>query len=324
MRGRRRLRCFGGMTLRAHTAASRLVARRPAGRGPRASWHPVALGWRQRRRRRPQGRSQRAMVGAPAVWAPQFHWHLINRVSSSAQPPVAGRPPFELAVHRVVRVFASTHSTSVRTVAFDATPRPRPVTQIWPVSRRPVPVGRTPVSLLGPPGGAQARAGSVAVQQGQARRPSIVGHTLYPARRRAASPAVARIERASPQRDHEFPLVRYRVVERERVSLPPSVNPHARPARSYRPPEITWRRTAPVETSVSATPPRRDRALSRDLAHAVTASAPAIAPVTVPSSGKAAPVQISDLDPRLVDRLTDDVIRRVERRVRIERERRGL
>jgi hypothetical protein len=34
--------------------------------------------------------------------------------------------------------------------------------------------------------------------------------------------------------------------------------------------------------------------------------------------------QITSLDPRLVDRLTDDVIRRVEQRVRIERERRGL
>jgi hypothetical protein len=33
---------------------------------------------------------------------------------------------------------------------------------------------------------------------------------------------------------------------------------------------------------------------------------------------------MTDLDPRLVDRLTDDVIRRLERRVRIERERRGL
>jgi hypothetical protein len=32
----------------------------------------------------------------------------------------------------------------------------------------------------------------------------------------------------------------------------------------------------------------------------------------------------ADVDPRLLDRLTDDVIRRVERRVRIERERRGL
>jgi hypothetical protein len=36
------------------------------------------------------------------------------------------------------------------------------------------------------------------------------------------------------------------------------------------------------------------------------------------------PARLSDLEPSFVDRLTDDVIRRVERRARIERERRGL
>jgi hypothetical protein len=64
--------------------------------------------------------------------------------------------------------------------------------------------------------------------------------------------------------------------------------------------------------------------MPRDLAHAVSAPASAIPAVMAAGSARAARVQISDLDPRLVDRLTDDVIRRVERRVRIERERRGL
>jgi hypothetical protein len=36
------------------------------------------------------------------------------------------------------------------------------------------------------------------------------------------------------------------------------------------------------------------------------------------------PVRTADFDPGVLDRLADDVIRRVERRVRIERERRGL
>jgi hypothetical protein len=35
-------------------------------------------------------------------------------------------------------------------------------------------------------------------------------------------------------------------------------------------------------------------------------------------------VRLASLDPALVDRLADDVIRRVERRLRIERERRGI
>ncbi|HEV8209501.1 MAG TPA: hypothetical protein VGP77_05245 [Vicinamibacterales bacterium] len=36
------------------------------------------------------------------------------------------------------------------------------------------------------------------------------------------------------------------------------------------------------------------------------------------------PVRPGDFEPGVLDRLADDVIRRVERRVRIERERRGL
>jgi len=40
--------------------------------------------------------------------------------------------------------------------------------------------------------------------------------------------------------------------------------------------------------------------------------------------GGASMVQKTTLDPVLLNRLTDDVIRRVEQRVRIERERRGL
>jgi hypothetical protein len=43
-----------------------------------------------------------------------------------------------------------------------------------------------------------------------------------------------------------------------------------------------------------------------------------------PMSERAAALQITQLDPSFVDRLTDDVIRRVEKRARIERQRRGL
>ncbi|WP_460223190.1 hypothetical protein [Paraburkholderia terrae] len=50
---------------------------------------------------------------------------------------------------------------------------------------------------------------------------------------------------------------------------------------------------------------------------------------TIPGAGSirpepAMPFDIKDVSPGLLDRLTDDVIRRVEQRVRIDRERRGL
>jgi len=43
-----------------------------------------------------------------------------------------------------------------------------------------------------------------------------------------------------------------------------------------------------------------------------------------PPRPAAAPLQMKDFDSALLDRLTDDVIRRMARRARIERERRGL
>jgi hypothetical protein len=47
-------------------------------------------------------------------------------------------------------------------------------------------------------------------------------------------------------------------------------------------------------------------------------------PVSLQPTPIAGSVKLADIDPRLLDRLTDNVIRRVERHVRIERERRGL
>jgi hypothetical protein len=45
---------------------------------------------------------------------------------------------------------------------------------------------------------------------------------------------------------------------------------------------------------------------------------------TATPSGRAPGMQTEKIDPRVLDQLTDNVIRQVERRIRIERERRGL
>jgi hypothetical protein len=94
--------------------------------------------------------------------------------------------------------------------------------------------------------------------------------------------------------------------------------------RQHRAADIVWRdvakapsvssasssRVVPIEASVARPSPRASSVQS------VTASEP--------SQARAAAVRMTDFEPGLLDRLTDDVIRRVERRVRIERERRGL
>jgi len=123
-----------------------------------------------------------------------------------------------------------------------------------------------------------------------------------------------------------FPLELIR--RRQRVG--PSATTRARDeARSsngatVRSPGLVWRTHAAHENSVANRRPGGQPTFG------------SVASPTQPASARVAPAQLAQtpaaklavrlasLDPALVDRLADDVIRRVERRVRIERERRGI
>ena len=87
--------------------------------------------------------------------------------------------------------------------------------------------------------------------------------------------------------------------------------------------QMTWRAAASLKSADIELfgPPRATRsgaveASVVDGTRSVTSSTQA--------ANASSPVQMKDLDPRTIDRLADDVIRRVERRARIERERRGV
>jgi hypothetical protein len=85
---------------------------------------------------------------------------------------------------------------------------------------------------------------------------------------------------------------------------------------------MTWR-TSPLgstaaghrASAVEQVPPRPPAPASGPTASALPAEPRAHRQVVLPAAA---------VDARLLDQLTDDVIRRVERRIRIERERRGL
>ncbi|HEU4870844.1 MAG TPA: hypothetical protein VFT08_08345 [Pyrinomonadaceae bacterium] len=91
--------------------------------------------------------------------------------------------------------------------------------------------------------------------------------------------------------------------------------------QSERPEELVWRRVPPP-------------VISEDVRHANISESSQQQPVrTVDETpvqqfstplGRTTQTQITKIDPGLLDRLTDDVIRRVEKRARIERQRRGL
>jgi hypothetical protein len=84
--------------------------------------------------------------------------------------------------------------------------------------------------------------------------------------------------------------------------------------------ELVWRR-GQLPTVVAENDRRQDRTGWSDPVRS-SAQAAAVAASEVVELGKSQPA--ARLDPALLERLTDDVIRRVEQRLRIERQRRGL
>lgn len=88
---------------------------------------------------------------------------------------------------------------------------------------------------------------------------------------------------------------------------------------------LIWR-AAPTDQPTPREEIQDDMRMSASESLPATASARATTPatVTVTASQARDAVRANLLDPAMADRLADDVIRRVEKRIRIERERRGL
>ena len=87
--------------------------------------------------------------------------------------------------------------------------------------------------------------------------------------------------------------------------------------------ELVWRRSQPRTTVIEDVPGVNVLQTTQQQ----TVRTPAVSThvqSTAASSNQTTPQQITKLDPGLIDRLTDDVIRRVEKRALVERQRRGL
>jgi hypothetical protein len=90
-----------------------------------------------------------------------------------------------------------------------------------------------------------------------------------------------------------------------------------------RPEELVWRRVIRPTTEVAEAEHRPEVAASVQRSALRSFESQEPAKISAPIERLTA-AQIVSLDPSFVDRLTDDVIRRVEKRAQIERQRRGL
>jgi hypothetical protein len=89
------------------------------------------------------------------------------------------------------------------------------------------------------------------------------------------------------------------------------------------PEELVWRRVTPIATEVAEAESRQEVSASVERPALRTFQSLEPAKTSAPTERSTA-AQIISLDPGFLDRLTDDVIRRVEKRAQIERQRRGL
>jgi len=307
------------LRLRACHAARKFVRRR-ASRSRRCPWRPIALRWRRGPAVATSGRE--AMRGRVGMDAMQMHVHLsfahpaIAMGGMRAPPASRVSAPARFAMREVETAPAPSLSSHMARAHANVVQTHR-VIQAY---RVPV-IGRasSPVASQRPrPTAMQPDAGTrvAAALRAQAVPP------LAPLRRAGASPsrygdmnphavaprttALRAIPRAAPAMHGATP------------SAP--VSPHA----MVRQPELVWRAPAAASTAPDARPVATARTPSAAID--ATSPRPASAGIEAPVDAARvhAAVRAQVLDPALAERLADDVIRRIEHRARIERERRGL
>jgi len=322
-----RLGTCGRLTLRARAAASRVAARGATVRRAPDAWRPIALRWRRHRHARRWNSTLRREVAASLrATLVQMHLHVTTQVlerrerrprregdalvvprpaprivaahgSFAARPPVVARHArFRDRAWLTIRGAEATRSERRGSPASGARPA-------WPSirSRDVVRVAaRAPFSLA-EPGRRHSRTATSTTER--AHRVDVTVRRLSRDLRlfrvtRTATPALPS--------HHSSRQTSSPVVWRDRL------------------PELVWRRPQrlPAGMADEDAPRQVAGASSRGSVRSVTGED--ASPGDASRVGRAAAAQVTTLNPALLDRLTDDVIRRVERRVRIERERRGL
>jgi len=325
------------LRLAARIAARRFASsRRLAVRASRDAWLPIALRWRRKRKKAGGVRASReAMPAAPSVaWMARFHLHfnMFANERSRREREVRSFAPASV-IRELRRSVVSRHWTTVRATTLARPPRTASS------APRVFAMRRTEVHLSATAAPQRVRLLTTHAQTTHAERRLLIESVRKSAtssfserlteRRmqshetrvfRALSVATHRSERLTERRMHsrETRVFRALSVATRRIREE-SARTHV---QLLRPVALVWRTAQPqTESARETTFSNPPAAVSRPPVRPSAMQEPA--PETTRGAARRA-LQMSDLDPALLDRLTDDVIRRVERRVRIERERRGL
>jgi hypothetical protein len=314
---------YGAFLLLARDAARRFAFGHNATAARRGSWRPLVLTWLQRRKQRPQSESRRSKTSQPALWFPQFHFHYTTHLREQKR---GNRAPVSSAatVRRETQIVHQSHWTNVRSSEKEHRPL-RIYRPLLPFYMRTNPEQKTAGSAGTPNLLQVSRLNRSTPALGDRRSMLSRGWSPLVLRTITNNEVHTELFQTQPRISEQW-LQNLRVHQsHQAISGELRSRLHAQTAPRAKfdtTEELVWRRVkrrqieAGEEESYQPSDSFQSRTLGTSLGQEVVKSAVA---VQQPS-----PLPITKLDPGLMDRLTDDVIRRVEQRARIERQRRGL
>jgi hypothetical protein len=315
MRRRQRIRS-ARLVMSARHAASRFLLDRGVDRG--LAWLPAVLFWR-RKRKPVQPLRISTRTGSNTVWATHLHLHFHLRGGESARHPsskhsapgTTGSSRGHLVLHR--------SQTNTRTiVAAGSWAQPSAALQKFYRHNQTVSTG--PRSIPASP-----RVSGIALPTRLARRiPLLEERTQKRVAAQTETTFARTTSRVNTTRHHHnLRELRFRTLVTKQIPVIRSDRAEVPQRKRAHPPELIWRRPVHRPDDVRESRSENQAAL---LAPNIVRSqrAPDVTVDVQPATPAPLTAHAATLDPGLMDRLTDDVIRRVERRIRIERERRGL
>ena len=312
---------YRALFLPARDAAGRFVPRKAKVQAGRIGWSPIVLRWKKRGKNLTNVILHRAAASMKVLSFPQFHFHFANYQTHRSSTSISHGPTSATRVFdtRIIR-------DEPRANLLTAAPSLKSTLDY----QRTLPSNRG--SDRSPTSRDSAMSHLSASKTGSAY--PVVPQPLIPRKYSFSRPGIKFRRQVAAKEDLASPFkIQSRILQwslpvtaRSRNQIyagPPMPESKLLPPQYSRSEELVWRRVSKTTTDVTERVRHQEVFDSSEpRSHSVANQQTAVDVARVVDAVAAIP--ITKLDPALMDRLANDVIRRVEQRVRIERERRGL
>ena len=306
----------------ARDAARRFVPRRAKVQAGGNSWSPIVLRWKKRGKNLTNVILRRAAASMKVLSFHQFHFHSANYQTNRSSTNISHR---STSATRVLdtRIIRDEPRANVRAPMPSLKPtlddrRTHPSNQGRQSSRTSKDSGGPQLT------GSKSASASPLVLQSLTPRKYLFSGPAIKSRRQFVSKEELSIPFKMQSRVlQQWPLPVTARLRNQIGAAPPASGSKLLPLQFASTEELVWRRVSKTTTDITERV-RHQEVLDSNESGSQSVANQQTAVAVARAMEAAATIPITKLDPALMDRLANDVIRRVEQRVRIERERRGL